>query len=194
MSGIPTLYDGIQYRSRLEAKWAAFFDLLGWPFQYEPFDLKGWIPDFLILGKYQVLVEVKPVMEFPERVASQIDRSCPPTGRGRECVNDQEVLILGCSLLIPVAANYGHSLGWLRECGAWGRAHFGRWADAKTIGFCHSAGSFHDRMSGHYDGDRGPSAHDDRTIIELWNRAGNAVQWKAPRPMPRPVLRGRSHG
>ena len=34
--GIPTLYNGIQFRSRLEAKWAAFFDLLGWEYEYEP--------------------------------------------------------------------------------------------------------------------------------------------------------------
>ncbi|MEA2669684.1 MAG: hypothetical protein QOJ33_2618, partial [Chloroflexota bacterium] len=30
MDAIPTTYDGVNFRSRLEAKWAAFFDLLGW--------------------------------------------------------------------------------------------------------------------------------------------------------------------
>jgi hypothetical protein len=48
IANIPTIYKGVQFRSRLEAKWAAFFDLLGWRWHYEPLDLDGWIPDFLI--------------------------------------------------------------------------------------------------------------------------------------------------
>jgi hypothetical protein len=48
IANIPTTYNGVQFRSRLEAKWAAFFDLLGWRWHYEPLDLDGWIPDFLI--------------------------------------------------------------------------------------------------------------------------------------------------
>ncbi len=47
-SGIPTVYNGVQFRSRLEARWACFFDLCGWHWQYELADLAGWIPDFLI--------------------------------------------------------------------------------------------------------------------------------------------------
>jgi hypothetical protein len=42
----PTMYGGVQFRSRLEARWAAFFDLLDWSWEYEPLDLKGWVPDF----------------------------------------------------------------------------------------------------------------------------------------------------
>jgi hypothetical protein len=60
---IPTLYKGVQYRSRLEAKWAAFFDIIGWGFAYEPFDLEGWWPDFKIVTNVgsSFLVEVKPI-------------------------------------------------------------------------------------------------------------------------------------
>ena len=47
-SAIPTMYDGVRYRSRLEARWAAFFNRSGTPFEYEPFDLKGYIPDFVL--------------------------------------------------------------------------------------------------------------------------------------------------
>jgi hypothetical protein len=62
----PTMFDGVQYRSRLEARWAAFFTLLKWEFQYEPFDLPDWVPDFRVVvshpdfGTYKVLAEVKP--------------------------------------------------------------------------------------------------------------------------------------
>lgn len=59
----PTRYNGRQYRSRLEARWAAFFDQLGWPFEYEPYDLGSWSPDFLLRGASRpILVEVKPIV------------------------------------------------------------------------------------------------------------------------------------
>ena len=67
---LETQYNGVTLRSRLEAKWAALFDSLGWQWDYEPFDLDGWSPDFLLriqrpcrLGGVReicLLVEVKP--------------------------------------------------------------------------------------------------------------------------------------
>lgn len=61
IKAIPTTYNYVQFRSRLEARWAAFFDLCGWRWDYEPFDLDGWAPDFLIrLDITTVLAEVKP--------------------------------------------------------------------------------------------------------------------------------------
>lgn len=57
--GIPTTYRGINFRSRAEACWAAFFDHLEWTWSYEPIDLAGYIPDFLVAGHEQTLVEVK---------------------------------------------------------------------------------------------------------------------------------------
>ncbi|MBC7149019.1 MAG: hypothetical protein H5U22_06535 [Rhizobium sp.] len=59
IKAIPTLYNHVQFRSRLEARWAAFFDLAGIEWDYEPFDLDGWAPDFLLTG-LDILVEVKP--------------------------------------------------------------------------------------------------------------------------------------
>lgn len=51
---------GINFRSRVEAKWATFFDLLGLDWSYEPYDLEGYIPDFiLVFDKMELLVEVK---------------------------------------------------------------------------------------------------------------------------------------
>lgn len=63
ITAIPTRYNGIQFRSRLEATWAAFFDRCGFAWEYEPIDIRGWIPDFALkfsLG--ELLVEAKPVM------------------------------------------------------------------------------------------------------------------------------------
>lgn len=50
IAAIPTMYAGVQFRSRLEARWAAFFDIVGLKWDYEPFDLAGWIPDFKVHG------------------------------------------------------------------------------------------------------------------------------------------------
>lgn len=59
--GIPTMFHGVMYRSRLEAKWAAVFEALQWPATYEPIDLDSYLPDFIIeFGACDVLVEIKP--------------------------------------------------------------------------------------------------------------------------------------
>lgn len=54
--------DGVWYKSRLEAQWAAFFTEVGMEFQYEPKTVPlptGWyVPDFWLKREY-VWVEVK---------------------------------------------------------------------------------------------------------------------------------------
>ena len=71
----PTMYNGVQYRSRLEARWAAFFDLIGWKHEYEPIDLPGWSPDFRVVfpcghsecpSHHSLLVEVKPFFSLKQ--------------------------------------------------------------------------------------------------------------------------------
>ena len=66
MHAIPTTYSGVQFRSRLEARWAAFFDLLKIKWLYEPFDLAGYIPDFILPEFGDLLVEVKPILHMSE--------------------------------------------------------------------------------------------------------------------------------
>jgi hypothetical protein len=66
MKTIETRYAGYRFRSRLEARWAVFFDALGARWEYEPegFKLpsgKRYLPDFkLLLRGRGVFVEVKP--------------------------------------------------------------------------------------------------------------------------------------
>lgn len=52
LKAIPTRYAGYHFRSRLEARWAVFFDSLGKPWQYEPqgFELPSgnYLPDFRV--------------------------------------------------------------------------------------------------------------------------------------------------
>lgn len=60
---IETRYAGCRFRSRLEARWAVFFDALAIPWEYEPqgfaFDGFAYLPDFW-LPHQNVWYEVKP--------------------------------------------------------------------------------------------------------------------------------------
>lgn len=62
IKAIQTRYKGYHFRSRLEARWAVFFDALGLEWEYEPegFDLDGvwYLPDFY-LSAQKVWVEIK---------------------------------------------------------------------------------------------------------------------------------------
>lgn len=64
IKAIETHYKGYRFRSRLEARWAMFFDGLGVQYEYEMegYDLgkAGWyLPDFW-LPQQRVIVEIKP--------------------------------------------------------------------------------------------------------------------------------------
>ena len=55
IKAIETKYKGYRFRSRLEARWAVFFDACGYNWEYEPegFDLGDgiyYLPDFKIYG------------------------------------------------------------------------------------------------------------------------------------------------
>lgn len=62
MQALPTTYKGYKMRSRLEAKWACFWDLLGvaWEYELDAFDLGDvrYLPDFW-LPDFRAWVEIK---------------------------------------------------------------------------------------------------------------------------------------
>lgn len=186
--GIVTVYKKIRFRSRLEAKWARFFDLCNWNWEYEPCDFKGWIPDFALYGKNDlVYVEVKPVIVFPKDISLEIEKS--------GC--DSEVLIVGQANPLPDIADNDKCcdypwanatyIGWLAEradpldeyCWAWGSAMYQKCETAELhLGFCHAVMSYHDRITGGYDGGNvnNPPYNE---IQSLWAEASNKVQWRA---------------
>jgi hypothetical protein len=96
IAAIETMYNGILFRSRLEATWAAFFDLCGWEWIYEPFDLCGWVPDFEIMvkGNTRLLCEVKPENLQTCRLGG-IDQS--PYKKAMNHIQDFDLLFLGIS-------------------------------------------------------------------------------------------------
>jgi len=77
----PTKYAGVQFRSRLEARWAAFFDLKGWSWEYEPLDLKSWSPDFYVTAQdpvesFKGFAEVKPFVRSSQFDTQKMLNAC----------------------------------------------------------------------------------------------------------------------
>ena len=189
-ASIPTTYRGIRFRSRLEAKWATVFDLLGWSWEYEPLDLNGWIPDFLIRAKYKpILVEVKPIVELDQKVTKKIEGVFGYTdpGIGEEITsisNDYDILILA---LAPFVCKYEGSscIGWITDdfFGSWQTAVVIEPTENKSVYGLASgtSGYYADRITGVGDGDHYYSQLYADDLREMWARATNATQWKAPR-------------
>jgi hypothetical protein len=71
--GIPTRGPrDICFRSRLETKYAHLFDHLGWQWDYEPLDLKSYLPDFMLsFNSGRLLVEVKGNLAVDFREAAE---------------------------------------------------------------------------------------------------------------------------
>ena len=86
IKAIPTIYKGYRMRSRLEARWAAFFDALGIPWRYETEGLTlsdgtQYLPDFY-LPDCKSWFEVKGVMSDTDlhkvtRLAADMHKGVP---------------------------------------------------------------------------------------------------------------------
>ena len=80
IKSIETVYNGYRFRSRLEARWAVFFDAMGIKYEYEMegFDLGDgvyYLPDFY-LPDLDVFVEVKPTKEIAPEIEAKINKFC----------------------------------------------------------------------------------------------------------------------
>ncbi len=192
INAIPTKLVGIQFRSRLEAKWAAFFDLLGWPWEYEPIDLDGYIPDFVLMFKTPMLVEIKPALSITECLdASQkIKESAFAwlTGvAGKPCrtyeawiERRRQAVVFGAAVMDDDDV-HSKCIGLLSDSG-WSGKH---WADAQ-IAKCRcgytvtSSRGYWGCSRGCVDHQPGRGASEglDADLIPLWREAGNRVQWR----------------
>jgi hypothetical protein len=85
IKAIETRYKGYHFRSRLEARWAVFFDKLRWQWRYEhegyrigyaEEDTVGWLPDFEVItpSGQHLYVEVKGDPDFFIDNATWLDR------------------------------------------------------------------------------------------------------------------------
>lgn len=171
-----TEYNGTRFRSRLEARWAAFFDLIGWTWTYEPYELEGWDPDFLIHGESPLLIEVKPCNTTREliEVCDQKVKASKPQNAVLLCGASPSIVVLGQD-------EWGEddTLEWEHESfsgpSTWGWCERGRgWAVSYEVGL----------WSGYPYGCDGKgccrsSVTDTAGILEqLWREAGNLTQWR----------------
>lgn len=171
LMGIPTMYRGVRFRSRLEAKWAVMFDLLAWPWLYEPFDLDGTIPDFLLrFEATEVLVEVKPATSLEEmrEPARKLDKSGW----------DGEALIVGATMLDLDCAQ--PILGWHRAASEafceWGEARLFWCLSCNRASLLAAWGSWHCRACGDGYGNEHVGLVEDPA--GLWATSSNRVQWR----------------
>jgi len=108
IAAIPTEYNGRTYRSRLEARWAAFFDRVGLAHEYEPFDLGEWSPDFL-LTDLDCLVEIKPLTDLDLDVWRKLVGAC----RARKLLDDSNVGGILLTMVAPLQSTHDLvQIGW----------------------------------------------------------------------------------
>lgn len=130
---IQTYYKDYHFRSRLEARWAVFFDTLGIQYHYEPegFDLDGvyYLPDFY-LDDYKIYVEIKP---FDKDIVKHVgdgnkwEQKCRLF---RDCVDKAIMICYGD----PSDSSYYHFFGWDLTDGSGGSSDFQALFFEKTDG------------------------------------------------------------
>ena len=105
LKAIETVYNGYRFRSRLEARWAVFFDALGVKYEYEKegYDLDGtwYLPDFRlpelerwieIKGQYPTKEEINKMLALASASKSDgiILWGDMPTSYGDQPVRDRD--------------------------------------------------------------------------------------------------------
>jgi len=169
----PTYYDGIRFRSRLEATWAAFFDLCRWRWEYEPLDLKGWVPDFVLHGPEPIAVEVKPVMTFADFPQSGFDKMNASGWVGR-------ILIVGTGIS---TSDQKPSIGWLADNRLQVDGPRADWLPCRFASFatgdCDIDLATETKPRGLiFDGEFLVSHQSPTVIKRLWNLASNKTAWR----------------
>lgn len=170
---IPTTYQGVRYRSRLEARWAAMFDRMGWEHAYEPIDLAGYIPDFIVyrgcsLGN--VLIECKPFITADASVVEHCNKIARSGWR-------QSALVLG-------AVVDGRGLAGRMFCDSEAPyiAARGTWSDCYLGWFPPIVPPTEpDDVTGYWDVEPARVNMPALRALELsmmWHEAGNITQWK----------------
>jgi len=170
--GIATTYNGVRYRSRLEARWADMFVRLQIPVSYEPTDLDFYIPDFLAHFETEtVLVEVKGESSF-DGLRAHTDKVVRAGWTG-------DFVILGDRLLENGGVGLYAELdgpGYVYD-----RALVLACISCGQVSFVPESGSWRCRRCGANDGAGHTGWLEQSELDAMWAAAGNRVQWKGGR-------------
>ncbi len=171
---LPTSYDGTNFRSRLEASWAAFFNLLGWNWEYEtPTAFGKWMPDFTLLfhdesrTERRIYVEVKPKKHFAAAIEKIEKSGC-----------EDPVLILADGPDGFRADSERYFLGWYFHKGEMSRAII-TMCNQQGLHLCKASDKRSHHLCGQLDQKRA-LFHEHRTLMDYWREAGNRNQWRSP--------------
>lgn len=171
---ITTNYNGIRFRSRLEATWAAFYDQLKWDWEYEPIDFNGWIPDFGIKKTDNTFlwVEVKPFTllkqwKSEKKIIDNLDKGVLMCGLNLEYphypkigfISDEYSYEIDSCLIGEISAEYIYK-------------------NKVKYDLFGIDGGWNYRLSGIYDGNGHLKKPEENTIKEFWKTAKNDTQWK----------------
>lgn len=171
---IPTIYNDVKYRSRLEAKWAAMFDLLSWKHSYEPLDFEGYIPDFIITSSNEhMFVEVKGAIDQKNLFGMCSKMRLFAKEKRRECIAvgaymEEEPYLtirgimhgLTCGIRIHGGRHHTLFIKWCNVCEKY-TLPFGY---ANKCFFCQS---HTDELSEHLK----------LQLVKMWKNAANITQW-----------------
>lgn len=140
---IETHYDGYKFRSRLEARWAVFFNALGIKFEYEleGYDLGNglyYLPDFW-LPEQDCWVEVKggitplaSVRDTLQQVSNPNQEKC-----GRLAMRSKKPLYMVFECLpYKVSADYSHIITRLEGANLYFSPINGYCEGQRALGFC----------------------------------------------------------
>lgn len=166
------MYRGRLFRSRLEARWSCLFDELTIPWAYEPIDLQGYIPDFIIHA--DLLLEVKPDVDADTLAAAQ--KKIDVSGWNQEAVIVSP--FVESSAQFPVVGWFGerctgpdgHQL-------VWDQCRIMRCLSCGLPSFFPDSGSWHCRRCS-ADGGNAHLGSIGAELETAWNEAGNRTQWR----------------
>jgi len=190
MRAIPITYKGINFRSKLEARWYIFMKSLGWNVEYEPEveGLNNWLPDFLIIGNgTKILVEVKPfnsLKDFSSDYA--VDTFKKINNSNWSKLSFDAVIVVGSTLNLgrsncgesfiggeimrPVDVDEDHPDGCYSE-------GFVYTDHSNKIGICDDTIWYQDVINNNHDGFYNLENENREQLEIFWNKAGSKLQW-----------------
>ena len=138
------IYNNVEFETEHEAVCSALFTNYGWKWERPRSALSGWLPDFRLNGNTVVYVECKGGLGWDDvRTFKELQRYEDAVSG----TNYEVLLIPKSPVKLKNRKGYVFStLGYLYDKEVWSYAELGRWSG--NVGFCHSAKSWRDRMSG----------------------------------------------
>lgn len=120
LKAIETTYRGCKFRSRIEARWACFYDAMGivWEYEAEGYELEDvgrYLPDFW-LPELKFWIEIKGIFPTPAEIA----KACALAGAG-----ELPVVIFHGAIDVGALGGFAHPNGrFYAKTYAWGQCDF----------------------------------------------------------------------